>query len=155
MLWLKTINAIIDISNKTITIENTKKRKTTKIINSYIINSKTFNCDKKNKKLTKKKLIKLKKNHQTCNHARNRKRFKIKIFRKWRIKWNLVDLQLLFRKRIREFSINSIDDLKKQSKMKLKTKTDVRRLKKLIFQLHDSCKNYKNVNVDKCEPSLI
>ena len=39
--------------------------------------------------------------------------------------------------------------------MKLKTKTNVRRLKKLVFQLHDSCKNYENVNVDKCEPSLI
>ena len=61
MFWLKTVNAIIDISNKTITIENTKKRKATKIINSYIMNSKTLNCDRKDKKLTKKKLTKLEK----------------------------------------------------------------------------------------------
>ena len=57
---MKTINAIINISNKTITIENTKKRKFTKIINSYIINSKIFNFDKKTKS-SQKKLIKLKK----------------------------------------------------------------------------------------------
>ena len=61
MSWLKTINAVIDIPNKTITIKDTKKRKITKIINSYIMNSKTLNFDKKNKKLTKKKLTKLKK----------------------------------------------------------------------------------------------
>ena len=39
--------------------------------------------------------------------------------------------------------------------MKLKTKTNVRRLKKLVFQLQNSCKNYENVNVDKCEFPLI
>ena len=39
--------------------------------------------------------------------------------------------------------------------MKLKTKINVRRLKKLIFQLQNFCKNYKNVNVDKCESSPI
>ena len=37
----------------------------------------------------------------------------------------------------------------------MKTKTNARRLKKLVFQLHDSCKNYENVNADKCEFSLI
>lgn len=39
--------------------------------------------------------------------------------------------------------------------MKLKTKADARRLKRLVFQLHDPCKNYEDVDADRCEPPPI
>lgn len=59
MPWLKAVNAVIDIPNKTITIGDTKKREATKIINSYIMDSEAPNCDRKGKKLTKKELTRL------------------------------------------------------------------------------------------------